>query len=212
MRTLAIVTVLALAVLSAACIKRESAATWYIDPAGRVTWSILERDIRSDSAARGDRDAEEAQFIAAVKSNQHGAAKGLSRLGASQLKVTILQEKPPFTVLTEGQFPGLDDMGQRLITRFGLSGASEVIRDGNTWTWSMHISDPKASSGPESDSDEFADLLGDRLTVALREGRFLSATGLALDNEGRIATLKSDDKLTADENGVMRFQLRWEIK
>ena len=212
MRRWAIVTVAALALLSAACIKRESAATWYVDSAGRVTWSILERDIRSDSAARRDRDAEESQFIEAVKSNQHGAAKGLARLGASQLKVTILQEKPPFTVLTEGQFPGLGEMGQRLITRFGLSGASEVIRDGNTWTWSMHISDPKASSGPDSDSNELADLLGDRLTVALREGRFLSATGFALDNEARIATLKSDDKLTADEDGVMSFQLRWEIK
>jgi hypothetical protein len=212
MGKLAIVTIAALTLLSAACIKRDSAATWYLDNAGHVTWSILERDIRSDASARLDRDTEESTFLAAVKSNQHGAAKGLARLGASQLKVTILQDKPPFTVLTEGQFPGLDELGQRLITRFGLSGASEVIRDGNTWTWSMHISDPHATSGPESDGDELADLLGDRLTVALREGRFLSATGFALDNEGRIATLKSDDKLTADESGTMRFQLRWEIK
>ena len=212
MRKLSVIAAVLLAMSAAACIKRDSAATWYVDAAGRVTWSILERDIRSDASARGDRDAEESQFIAAVKSNQHGAAKGLARLGASQLKVTILQEKPPFTVLTEGQFPGLDEMGQRLITRFGLSGASEVIRDGNTWTWSMHISDPKASAGPESDGNELADLLGDRLTVALREGRFLSAVSFTLDDEARIATLKSDEKLTADETGVMRFQLRWEIK
>ena len=145
MRRLTVISVaVALALASAACIKRDSAATWYVDNAGHVTWSILERDIRSDASARGDRVAEEAQYIAAVKSRQHGAARGLTRLGASQLKVTILQEAPPFTVLTEGEFPGLDEMGQRLITRFGLSGASQVVRESNIWTWSMHISDPKA--------------------------------------------------------------------
>lgn len=213
MRKLVVVVIaVAVALSAAACIKRESAATWYVDPAGRVTWSILERDIRSDATARGDRVNEESQFIAAVKSNQHGAARGLAHLGATLLKVTILQDKPPFTVLTEGQFPGLDEMGQRLITRFGLSGTSEIVRDGNTWTWTMHVSDPKASTGPESDGDLLADLLGDRLTVALREGRFLSAIGFALDNEARIATLNKDDKLEPGEDGVLRFQLRWEVK
>ena len=208
------IVVMVAALVSASCIRRDSAATWYVDAAGHVTWSILERDIRSDSAARNDRETEESQFIAAVKSQTHGAARGLARLGASQLKVTILQEKPPFTVLTEGQFPGLGEMGTRLITRFGLSGESVVTRDGNTWTWTMHISDPKASSSaePEKDGDELGDLLGDRLTVALREGRFIGATGFALDDEARIATLKKEDKLDIGEDGVLRMMLRWEIK
>lgn len=212
MRRLGVIVAVVLAISAAACIKRDSAATWYVDAAGRVTWSILERDIRSDASARGDREGEEARYLAAVKSRTNGAARGLERLGAAQLKVTILQEKPPFTVLTEGQFPGLDEMGQRLITRFGLSGASEVVREGNFWTWSMHVSDPKASSGNESDGDELVDLMGDRLTVALREGRFVSATGFTLDDEGRIATLAKEDKLLAGEDGVLRVQLRWEIK
>lgn len=202
----------AMAVMAAACIKRESAATWYIDSVGHVTWSILERDIRSDATARADRDNEEIQYLAAVKSNQHGAARGLARLGATFLKTTVLQDKPPYTVLTEGQFPGLEDLGQRLITRFGLSGTSTVVREGATFTWSMTISDPKASTGPDSDGDELVDLLGDKLTVALREGRFLSATGFSVDTEGRIATLNKEDKLDVNEEGVLKLQLRWELK
>lgn len=212
MRRLAIVTVVTLALVSAACIKRDSAATWYVDSAGRVTWSILERDVRSDAAARVDRETEEQQYLFAVRSQTHGAAHGLKRLGAAGLKVSILQDKAPFTVLTEGAFPGLGEMGTRLITQFRLSGTSVVVRDGDTWTWTMTLSDPNASSGDTADDEDLVALMGDRLTVALREGRFLSATGFALDDEGRIATLNSDDKLKADENGMLTIGLCWEIK
>ena len=194
------------------CIRRDSAATWYIDPAGRVTWSVLERDVRSDSTARNDRQNEETAYLAKVQSNNHGAARGLTRLGASQLKVTVLQDKPPFTVLTEGQFPGIDTLGQRLIARFGLAGTSELIRDGNIWTWTLTISDPKSSTGSPDDGSELADILGDRLSVALREGKFLSGNGFAMDDEARIATMNKEDKLEVNEEGVLRLQLRWEVK
>lgn len=200
------------AVLAVACIRRDSAATWYIDPAGRVTWSILERDVRSDATARNDRQNEETAYLAKVHSNNHGAARGLTRLGASQIKVTVLQDKPPFTVLTEGQFVGIDTLGQRLISTFGLSGTSELIRDGNTWTWTLTASDPKAANSSDEDSGVLADLLGDRLSVALREGRFLSGMGFTMDDEARIATMKKEDKLDISEDGVLKLQLRWEIK
>jgi len=212
MRKLTAVAAVVMVLASAACIQKDSAATWYVDAAGHVTWSVLERDVRSDCAERGEREAEEAQYLANVRAQMHGAAAGLSRLGATQLKVAILRDKAPFTVLTEGQFPGLEEMGQRLIARFGLSGASRVVREGSVWTWSMQISDPNANSGNETDGNELGDLMGDRLTVALREGRFLSAVGFVLDHDGRMASLAMDDKLQAGEDGVMRLQLRWEIR
>jgi hypothetical protein len=212
MRRLGMAVAVVLLWLNVGCIKRDSGVTWYVDPGGQVLWSILEVNIRSDAASAADRGAEEAKHIANVRSQMHGAARGLARLGAAGLKVTILQDRPPFAVLTEGRFPGLDELGARVITRFGLSGSSQVVRDGNTWTWTMTMSDPKAGPGPESDGGELVDLMGDRLTVALREGRFLSATGFVLDEQARTATLMSDDKLTADDNGVLRIQLSWEIK
>lgn len=204
--------IIAAAIVASGCIRRDSAATWYIDPAGRVTWQVLERDVRSDSKTRSDRTNEEAAYLAKVSTNNHGVARGLTRLGATQLKTTVLQDKPPFTVLTEGQFPGIDVLGQRIIQRFGLAGTSELIRDGDTWTWTLTVSDPKTANGTPDDGDEFAELLGDRLSVALREGRFLSGIGFVMDDEARIATMKKDDKLEIGEDGVLKLQLRWEVK
>ena len=198
--------------MNGGCIKRDSGVTWYVDSGGQVLWSILESNIRSDASSAADRRNEEAQHLANVRSQMHGAARGLTRLGAAGLKVTILQDTAPFMVLTEGRFSGLDELGSRFIQRFGLSGSSEIVRDGSTWTWTMTMSDPKAGPGPDPDGGELVDLMGDRLTVALREGRFLSATGFVLDEEARTATLASEDKLTADENGVLRIQLSWEIR
>lgn len=212
MRRLALAMALALAVVSVACIKEDSAATWYVDAAGHVTWSVLERDVRSDASARRDRELEEGIFLSAAQSNTHDVARGLTRLGASMMKTKVLQDRAPFVVLTEGQFNGLDEMGQRVISRLGLSGTSQVVREGAVWTWTLAVSDPKIRQGGEAEGQELAALMGDRLIVALREGRFLDAVGFSIDGDGRLATLVKEDKLAADENGVLTLRLRWEIQ
>ena len=60
LRRLAVGTLL---VLASACIQEDNTVTWFLDPNGEVTWSILERNIRSDSKNRDERMTEESQFI-----------------------------------------------------------------------------------------------------------------------------------------------------
>ncbi len=207
--------VVALTALCAGCLKQDSTVTWFVEPGGQVTWSILEKDVRSDAQAASDREIEETQYVSTVRSNAHPAAMGLTRLGASGLKVTLIHDRAPFTVLTEGGFSGLDELGRRMIMRFGLSGQSDIVRDGDTWTWNLTVSDPNTSNGDDADGAEFAALMGDRLQVALRRGHFISATGFALDDERRIATLidkKDESSPAAGTDGVLRVSLSWEIK
>jgi len=66
------------------------------------------------------RAAEESQFIVAARVHQHPAMTGLQRLSATDLKDTILQDKPPYSVLTEGHFRNLEEMGRRLFVTYGI--------------------------------------------------------------------------------------------
>jgi hypothetical protein len=214
MRRLAGIIAIAAAAANAACIKEDTTATWNIDAAGRVHWRIVEQDVRSDAAARGDRVAEEATYLSTVQARIHDAGRGLTRLGASGLKVTIIDATPPYSVVTEGDFTGLDELGQRLITRYGFSGTSQVTRDGSTWTWTFELSDPKAGTSSDTDdaTNELGALFGDRLRVLLRDGRFVAATGFTMDADGRVAQLNADDKLEAGDNEMLTLTLCWEVK
>lgn len=178
--------------LAAACIKKDTRATWYIDPLGSVTWVVSERDIRSDAEARSERLSEEDQYLAAVKGREHPAATGLKRIGASGVKATLVRDKAPFNVETEGQFPGLDVLGRRFLTTYGFGGTSLLTRDDGKFVWTLTITDPPLQDLSEIETAELTALLGDTLTVALREGRFVKAQGFAINDDGRIATMKSD--------------------
>lgn len=192
MRRVLLVAGLVALALAAACIKKDTRATWYIDPLGSVTWVVSERDIRSDADARSERLSEEDQYLAAVKGREHPAATGLKRIGASGVKANLVRDKAPFNVETEGQFPGLDVLGRRFLATYGFGGTSTLTRDDGKFVWTLTITDPPTQDLSEIETAEVTALLGDTLTVALREGRFVKAEGFAIDDDGRIATMKGD--------------------
>lgn len=176
---------------AAACIQEDNTVTWFLDPNGQVTWSILERNIRSDAKGRDERAAEESQFIVAARVHQHPAMTGLQRLSATDLKDTILQDKPPYSVMTEGHFRNLEEMGRRLFVTYGIKGTSVVTRDSEKWIWTLTIEVmPKDVS--EQDTAELTAILGTKLHVALREGEFVEAEGFAINEDRRMAELSGD--------------------
>jgi hypothetical protein len=200
---------------AAACIKRESVVTWYVDPSGSVTWSVLERDIRSDADDRTERHNEEESFLTLAKSREHPAGTGLTRVAGIGVKSTIIKDKAPFVVLTEAQFSGLDQLGRRFMSAYRLSGTSLVTHEGDAWIWTLTIDEvPEDGDGGDDDKSawELEAILGDKLQVALREGRFTKAKGFSINDDGRIATL-SKDIFDADikQNGPITLQLVWEI-
>ena len=89
MRKLILVAILS--VISTGCLLKETSHTLYLRPDGAVTWSVLERDIRSDEADPDKRRSEEEAYLAAVAAGEHDVAKALDVLGAQW--VEVLQER-----------------------------------------------------------------------------------------------------------------------
>ena len=91
-----------------------------------VLWSVLERDVRSDSQTAGERERDEDLFSSDVRQQNQPVARGIRQLGPSNVRVRLLRDKVPFTVLTDASFPSLKVLGERLLGRLGLQGYSSV--------------------------------------------------------------------------------------
>jgi hypothetical protein len=210
MRRVAAAALIVLAGAASACIQEENTVTLFVDPTGSVTWSILERSVRSDAKSRDERQTEESQFIVAARAHQHPAMTGLQRLAASDLKDSILQDKPPYSVMTEGHFRNLEEMGRRLLLTYGMTGTSVVSHDGEKTIWTLTI-ESVPQDMPEQDTAELTALLGDKFHVALREGEFVDAQGFSINDDRRIAELSGelfDDRKPDDPPKVLKLTWR----
>jgi hypothetical protein len=204
--------VVALALLSSSCLRKEIESTWYIEADRRVVWSIAERDVRSEADSPDDRDADEDDFIAAVRANDHAVARGLRQFTPAPLTSRILRDRPPFSVITEAGFSSLATLGERLIGRFGLRGSSLVTftREGYEWTWTL---DADTRVDEDSlDDDLMAVFESQVIQLALAQGRFLESPGVTLSEDRRLATFPVNDLLDRHgkrEGEATVFVVRW---
>jgi len=215
MATKWIATVMAalVSMLTSGCLVYERLDTFYLDPSGGVTWSVIEKDVRSDADSADDRQQEEADYIASVLAQNHGLARGFRLLSPTDVRTRVLRSALPYTVTTEARFSGLDVLGQRLIARLGLVGSSvmESTADGTQWTFTVRPA-PSPDAAATEDDDLHALTRGlDRVSVALTRGRFVAAQGFELSPDGRLARFVEDPnteaKLTAGADVVLA--LRW---
>jgi hypothetical protein len=189
---------------SAACLVKETSNTLYLDGDGSVTWSILDRNVRS-----GDDD--ERMYFSAVQRDEHDVARGFRTLNARDVSTTILRAVRPYSVLTEARFAGLDLLGQVILDRLRARGTSTMVRnaDGSV-TWRLAVegmfSEPSHDE-VDSVSGVFA---GDRVTVILTEGQFLAAEGFKIS--GDEAVLITDDETDDHEVFPLVVSLTWTLR
>jgi hypothetical protein len=143
-------------------------------------------------------------------------AKGLIALGATEPRTRILRATVPFSVVTDGRFASVQDLGQRMVYRLGLAGSSVVVREGATATWTLTIRDPHAQDAPtqnDEDVNALTEGLGE-LKITLTDGRFVEAEGFNLSSDGRVATLVSDkaDEKSFEEGGLIVKRLKWTVR
>ena len=103
--------------------------------------------------------------------------------------------------------------GERLLLAAvdGLAGASELVRDGEAWQWTMTIRDPHApDSEPDPDNSILA-LTGslETLKIVLITGRFESAEGFTLSSDSRVATFDEKTTKAGVESWLLVLRLRW---
>lgn len=204
--------VLSLVLLAGGCLIKETTHTLYIEPDDSVTWTVLEREIRSDSTDASERRKEEGAFLAAVQAAEHPVALAFDRLDPHSMETRILRDRAPFAVATEARLGRIDHTLQDWFDGLGLDGDAQLESRGRERTLSIVL----RLSEEEPEGDETLAALVEEIgayRLVLSEGRFHDATGFELSKDERIATpLELTDEVLEEAqrtNGTIEFALAW---
>jgi hypothetical protein len=194
---------------SAACLVKETSNTLYLDGDGAVTWSILDRNVRS-----GDDD--ERTYFSAVQRDEHDVARGFRNLDARDVSTTILRAVRPYSVLTEARFAGLDLLGQVFLDRLRARGASTMVRnaDGSV-TWRLVVEGMFSEPSDDEVDNVAAVFAGDRVKVILTEGRFVAAEGFKFGGDEAVLIIDDDTDDEPDDDHEMFplvISLTWTLR
>jgi hypothetical protein len=198
--------ILAVAGLVAAtgCLRKELTHTIYVSPAG-VTWTAIETDVRSDDTDAGKRMLEEQDYLLAARAGQHGVAKALRALDATELDTTILRRDRPFTVVTQGRFGDLAELAAAMMKLARVRGDASIEREGCERTFRAWFDSEQST---DENTDVLADVISEAMSyrIVLTEGRFLRAEGFTIEEDGAIATIGAP---ATTEDGLARVSLTW---
>lgn len=200
------------AAAASGCLQKDTTHTLYLSPDGRLSWFVLERDVRSDEADPARRFAEEQGYIVAAGGGVHGVGRGLAALDPSRLRTRVIRDERPFVVVTEAEFGSLEFAVQRMLVQLGVPGEVTLSDDGPITALRVRIDAVAANEsddGPERDVVELVEDL-DRYRIALTAGRFTSATGFALTEGDTVAVpVKIPWETIVANGGVLDLSLSW---
>jgi hypothetical protein len=210
--------VVAMTALTAGCFEIPGKHVLYLEPDGAVTWTVLEEEIRFDAESRKARLRQEEDFLDLVAAGEHPAAVALSALYPASVSSRVLREETPQTVWTEASFPGIDLVYRNLFQLMGMPAIVDLELEKDRarlviTAW------PGAEDEHESggDSDEFEDGSLDMLLalflkcrIVLTEGKFVSAEGFEIVDDGIAVEPIDVDTAEAEENNTpVTLALTW---
>ncbi len=217
MRKLTGTIVVAGAVSAAACLQKETTHTIYLSPDGRATWTVVEKNVRSDEKDSARRTAEEQAYILAAEGSEHGVGRGLAALSPARLRTRIIRGDRPFFVVTDAEFSSLEFAVQRFVTGLGLPADVLVTYDGAVTTLRVRIDVAQAMEDdmqkPEEEPENPLVALAEDLDAyrfILTEGRFVSAIGFTLagDDTTAVPVKPAWDEVVAN-GGSLELSLGW---
>lgn len=217
MRKLTGTIVVAAAVSAAGCLQKETTHTIYLSPDGRATWTVVEKNVRSDEKDAGRRAAEEQAYILAAEGSDHGVGRGLAALSPARLRTRIIRGDRPFVVVTDAEFGSLEFAVQRFVTGLGLPAEVMVTSDGAVTTLRVRIDTAQAMENdrqkPEEEPENPLGALAEDLDayrVILTEGRFVSAIGFTLaDGDTSAVPAKPVWDEVVANGGILELSLAW---
>ena len=195
----------AIAGILTGCLREEVSHTIYLGPSG-VIWSAIERDVRSDERLPADRLREEHDFELAAGAGTHPIAKALQRLGGRSVTTTWLRRDRPFSVMTEARFADARELVLAVLRDAQAQGDVTLLADGCQTKLTIRVN---LESGPESHDDHGVDALFTdlaRYRFVLTEGRFISADGFVLEDDGAVAI---PDEKKSPTGGILTLALTW---
>jgi hypothetical protein len=195
----------AAAAVCSGCLRKEVTQTLYLGPTG-VVWTVIERDVRSDEKEPAGRIREEQDYFVAAGAGRHGVAQAFRSLGAQKVTTTWLRRERPYSVMTDAQFADLRQLAIAILRDAQAHGDVSLRREGCQTRFSVRV-DLESAPDPGDDS-ALTELLTDLETYrfVLTEGRFISADGFEILEDGTIAV---PDKKKAATDGVLTLNLIW---
>jgi hypothetical protein len=205
----------AAALLTAACLQKDTASTIYLRQDGSFDWVILEQNVRSDERDDSARLAEEARYLDGVSRGDSGMVDSLLDLGATDVRVRWLRSRRPYAVMTDARFDNLAAVFDRALAPCGVHYESAITETEGVTTWRLHIDvGPEGSrlvqdGGEEcGDSlDGLTDALG--LTIVLECGTFTAATGFTIKGTDTAALDETTIEERVKTTGIVELSLSW---
>jgi hypothetical protein len=199
--------VLLTAPLTSACLVKETSHRLYLSPRGALTWTVLERDVRSTEGNPADRTAEEHVFLDGVASGTHPLLAAFARLVPYEKTARLLRAERPYAVVTEARFERVDAVIDALLSELQIPGKATLGRAGDEWTLTVAIDLSSVANGEELDTPVTALVEEpDAYRLLLTEGRFVAAAGFEILDGGSAARLAAD-RLATDR--PVELRLTW---
>jgi hypothetical protein len=192
---------------STGCLVKATTHRLYLSPRGALTWSVLERDVRSNDSNPSTRASEEQAFIDAIAGGAHPTHEALARLVPYHTSVRLVRAERPYTVLTDARFERVDAVVEKLLSELQIPGKATLRRAGEEWTLTVEVD---LSSVHEDDVDSPVAALVeelDRYRVVLTEGRFVAASGFEIEDDGAAVRL-APDRIPTDRPAELRLTWR----
>jgi hypothetical protein len=194
----------AAALFSAGCLRKQVTHTIYLAPSD-VTWTAIEKDVRSDESDGVKAAAEEHDYVLAAGAGQQRVAVALRRLGARGVTTTWLRRQRPYTVVTEGRFDDLRQLTLTILRDAGAEGDATLVREGCRTTFTARVNVDSAGGTQDSAVDALLEEL-DAYRIVLTRGRFVAGDGFVIEEDGAVA-VPDKDKTPID--GVLTIALAW---
>jgi hypothetical protein len=199
--------ILAACLLMSGCLVGETTHTLYLDPLGTLTWSVLERNIRSDLDDPAERVAEEGDYIHSAWDGHHGVARALQRLQPLHVSWEVLRGTRPFTVLTEARYESPAHLAWAMMDKLGVRGDAWMESTGDRTRFVLIL-----YADQECEDEDALDELGalvaelEDYRIHLTAGRFVDAVGFDIEGQDNIAV---PEEVEEDEVGELVYSLTW---
>jgi len=207
---------IAVALLAAACLQKDTTSTIYLRPDGSFTWVILEQNVRSDERDDAARLAEEARYVDGVSRGDSDMINSLLVLGAEDVHVRWLRSARPYAVMIDARFDNLAGVFDRLLAPCEVPYESAITETEEVTTWRLRIDvGPEGSrldqGGGEDCGDGLNDLTDalDELRIVLESGTFTAATGFIITGTDTAALDEKTIEEHVKSTGVVELSLSW---
>ena len=215
MRHIALTLAIAAALLTAACLQKDTKSTIYLRPDGSFTWVILEQNVRSDERDEAARLTEESAYVDAVSRGDIGLVNGLLALGAENIQVRWLRSTRPYAVMFNARYGNLASVFDRTLAPCGIPYESRLTESEGVVTWTLWADvgadgerlEEHDGEGCGDGLEGLTDLL--EFTIVLESGTFTAATGFTIEGTDTAAVDEKTIEERVKTTGVVELSLSW---